>query len=697
MPFYHIRPVEVGEYDFWTLGAGVSKPLAVDLGEYPGVSDGDSSYVRIAASPGGNSRQSFRLGSRPKLAVLLSVKYIAILRHETIGAGIESIFVGSRADGVDSSFDSQTPGTGYTTYSQDLPKPGGGPWTIAELENPDLQLVLDVPSDNADPARCSDFIIRIEGIPADPGVGREIGTAYLRVVRRPVRTPILSIGPQILDSELMDDLSLSHYAHPLTTILGERDENNVLRSGRREWQRILVQLRAVDLNLMLLVADSTFRDRRWDLCTLYDSAESQRTSANMEDGVAILTWGGERTYTRPSRAWIEDPGSEKVTLLVPNQRPIGLHGFQPESFSAQLLQRTSAISGVTGLTSTGDGTATAESPAEDAIFEDTITDNCILLTAGNPHSTANVLEWPTSDAPPSNATLRFSIDHKDDAGAVLEWQLERTSDNDFFDDSDGTFNTTSTWNALPVRTTPFRDFSAFKIPLISGDSMILRLRQPSGGTVSRENRVYHVQLENNGVGHVTSRIVTNDFTYARELQLYEVPISGFYNFHGTFFCEFIPAWNSADMDVTGNFPAIFEVRYIGDETFDNGWLLYYNGTAGETLTFECRVEGEVYTVSIPYTAVSGQLVQIMCRWLPSGSGAFGHPAGTISVFVGTPGNVTAAHDIRVGDPEQEPGETPDPHMYVGTSPVNAAANGTLRRIFFTQQPMSDHEILAGRW
>jgi hypothetical protein len=695
MPFFHLRPELVGEFDSWALGAGATKPLAVDLGEYPGVSDGDTSYIRIGASPGnGSTDQSFYLSSRPKLASLISVKYIAILRHETIGAGVESIFVGSRMNGVNSSLDSLTPGTGYTTYSFDLPRPGGGAWTIADLEDPTLQLLLQVPDDNADPARCTDLVIRIEGIPSDPGVGREIGTALLRIARRPIRHTVMDLGPVLLDSELMDDLSLSHYGHPLTSILGDLDLDGFWRPGSEPWQRVLVQLTSIELRLMELVAEVHLRDRRWELTTFYDSGESQRTSANIEDGVAILTWGGDRLYSRPSRAWLEDPGSGLVVLFVPNQRPIGRQGYSPESFSAQLLKRSSAVSGTTDLTKTGAGTVIALAAA-DPLFDDSVTDQALLFTAGFPHSSANVLEWPVSDSPPSDAILRFSIDHRDDPTATLQWQLERSSGS-HWNDTTESFQLGSFWNDLPIRTTRHRDKSAFKIPLVGGDSMVLRLRQPSGGTVNRQNIVFHVQLENNGVGHVTSRIVSDEFGVARELQLYEVPITGFYNLHGTFFCEFLPFWDAEDMDTTGNFPAIFEVRYLGDGLFDNGWLLYYNGT-GQTLTFECRIDGEAHVVSIPFVPVAGTLYQLMCRWLPIDQGAYGHSAATISVFVGEPGEVLAAHATRPGNPDESAGETQDPHMYVGTSPEAAAANGVMRRIWFTQQIFSDDEIMAGRW
>jgi hypothetical protein len=699
MPRYTLRPNAIGDFDNWTLGAGGDKFTAVDPGDYPGVDDSDASYVVIGTSPGGASKQSFKFGGRPKLASVASFNYQVWARQETGGPGDESIFVIARMDGVEGTPVSISPGSGsgYIEFLGAIPRPGGGDWSVADIENPDLQIVIDVPSDNAAVARVSESAFFVDGTPAEVGVGREIGTAYMRIVRRPVRFTDLDVEPEILDVEIMDDVSLTHYAHPLTRILGYRDEMGIWRPGLETWQRVLTQHREIQTDLNTFVSRISLRDRRWDLVTFYDSAESQRTLANIEDGVAILTWGGARVYTRPSLAWIEDPGSGLVVVLASNQRPIGLGGFQPESFSAQLLKRSSAVDGATDITSTGDGTLTAEASPPTPVFDEDVTPNAFLFTAGSPHTSDNIAEWPESASPPSNATLRLSVDHLDDVGATLEWQMERTSDNEFFDDTSGDWDAANVWNELTVRTTKFRDKSLFKIPLDAADSVIFRMRQASGGTSARLNRVYHVQLENNGVGHVTSRIVTDEFDRARELQLYEVQETGFNNTHGTFFCEFVPFWNAVDMNVTANFPSFFEVQYIGDTFFRDGWLLYYNGTAENTLTFECRVDNVAYTVNIPFTPVAGTLYQVMVRWLPLDVAAFGHLAGAISVFVGEPGAIAAAHDVRPANPDKSPGEDNERHMYVGTSPVATSVNGVMRRIYFTQQIFSDAEIQAGQW
>lgn len=695
--FYDLIPDTIGDFDNWTLDAGPDKPTAVQT------NDGNTSYLRIGTSPGaGNTKQSFVLGTRPQIVAVIAVTYNIDVMQETGIAGAESIFLTARLGGVEGTAVAVSPGSGagYINYTGVIPRPGGGVWTVPDIEDPTLQIVLNVPDDNGAAARWTHGKFIVEGVPANPGSGREIGTAALRILRRNIRYSRFEVGPEMLDNELMDDISLSHYAHPLTPILGEVDENGVLRTGLAGWQRVLTQFREEEINLNTLTVSIMLRDRRWDLLTFYDSGRTLRTLANIEDGVALLMRGLTREYTRPSVMWLEDPGSDLVVELDLDQRPTGRDGFRPESFASQILLRTSFVSGVAGLTHTGAGTGVAESPAESPLFDEEVSDNCLLLTAGNPHGSDGVETWPTSNTMPATGNLRFSIDHKDDAGAVLDWQIERTSDNQFFDDSDGTYNVGSTWNALPVRETRTRDRSTFKVPLATGDSVILRLRQASGGTVSRENRVYHVQLENNGIGHVTSRIVSDTTAVARELQLYELDMLCFQVEQGRFHCRFTPDWDAADMNVTGNFPTFFQVWFnVADDITkkEDGYLLYYNGGLGNTLTFEVRIAGVQHTVDIPWTPVRGTTYIVACRWVTMDRSEFEHPAGAISVFVGIDGSIAAAHDVRPANPDTTPGEAPLPAMYVGTSDEDAAANGSMADVLFSQQPWSDDEMQSGRW
>jgi hypothetical protein len=698
VPFYNLRPTATGDYNAWALGAGVSKPAAVDPGDYPGAHDDHASFISVAASPGGgNTHQSFLLAPPPKTAAMVALLCKVRARHATLDPEVESISVFARMSGVDGASTPIAPGTGYTDYSLALARPGGGTWSIADLENATLQVGVLVPADNADVALVTTLYLELEYLPADPGDGREIATAALRIRRRPIPYSSLDVGPAILDNELMDDLSLTHYAHPLSRILGEQDPDGFWRPGDEGWQRVLVQFREIETDLNTLQSVVTLRDRRWDLVTFYDSAESRRSPASIEDGVAVLTTGGRRVYSRDGNAWLEDPASGLVVRFDPQQRTIGKEGFQPENFATQWLARSSMVSGITGLSHFGSGTHAIEVNPPDPLFDPAVVPNsqCLLLTAGSPHSADAYEAWPDTATIPANTVLRLSIDHKDDPSASLYWLLRRTLDGFYWDDSSGAWGAAIIWNPLPLRTTRARDKSARRIP-VGGTSTVaqFRLQQPTGGVAGRVNRVYHAQLEDNGVGHVTGRIVTDATApAARQMQTYTVQnIAGhraFNNGHGTFFCEVIPSWDAADMNVAGNFPPLFELRYDAN----NYWLLYYDGPTNNTLRFEAKVGGIAAGSSfLNWVPVAGTKYIIAARWLGA-EGAFGYPAHSHHVFAGLPGSVTKGSDpVRAGEPV-----VADGLLYIGTAATGVAWNGIIRRILFSQAIYSDAEIKAGRW
>jgi hypothetical protein len=182
--------------------------------------------------------------------------------------------------------------------------------------------------------------VTYDPIPAGLAVAREIASHRLRRYRRPLQEASVDVGLDKLDLELMDDLSVTHFAWPHASGLG---------AGLTNWKRALMQLRETDVDLNAMTMRLGMRARRGFLCTFWDTAESRRSSSVAEDGVAYLGVGGTRTYTRNSHAWHEDPGSRLVVQMGTNQKPIAYNGMLMENFAGNVLAHSSCKDGATSV------------------------------------------------------------------------------------------------------------------------------------------------------------------------------------------------------------------------------------------------------------------------------------------------------------------------------------------------------------
>lgn len=528
----------------------------------------------------------------------------------------------------------------------------------------------------------------VSGVPAEPGKTREIGTALLNVVRRSLEYVNLDAGHLILDNELGDDLSLFHPQHPLTEVLGTVDRRGIRRTGVEGWRSLLVEWEDVRVDMNSFVSSVTLRRRRDELTTFYDGGESRVSAASIENGVPFLAAGGSKFYTRASKAWNTDPVSGLVVPFAHNERPIAANGFTPENFTRQWVINSSFVTNLTGITRTGDGTSVRETSPPSPLFRPDVSNACLKMTAGNPHSASQVNEW-SCVITENDLPLRLSIDHMDDSGAALEWQVARADNGDTWDDTTGEFDPTNNWNALPVRTTRARDESAFVIYGGDAATLYLRIRQPSGGTASRVNRLYHVQLEDNLYGLVSSWIVSDGAVVSRETQLFggtnNAGKRSFHNAHGTAFVEIIPQWTAAQMNAIDGFPPVFTL----DHDVNNAWFAFYNGVANSRFDFAVKYGGSQVSAYAGWPPVKGQLLRLAFRWLPLDQSMHNLPAGTISAFVN---GVKGTDAIRGANPT----EASTSNIYVGTL-SGVALCGVVRRTRFTPQVYSDAEIASYTW
>lgn len=555
------------------------------------------------------------------------------------------------------------------------------PWTKPNLD--DLSIIVgtqDAGGKPIDSIRITQAHVSVtyQPIPAGIAAAREIASQRLRRYRRPLEECQVEVGLDKLDLELMDDLSITHFAGPHASGQGW---------GAVNWKRRLHQLREESINLNSMSMNIGTRGRRGYLCTFWDTGESRRTSSAAEDGVARLTSGGTLTYERDSKAWIPDPGSGLVTEIGINQKPIARDGLLVENFATNYLQHSSCVEGATsvaGLTLAGTGVngsaiAASATSGNDPLFNQAVTANSYLFTAGNPHTADLRATWPATATITANELVRFSIDHRDTAAAVLSWRLTRAVDGFFWNDATPGWQVGAVNNAITTSTSRAR----FRSQVINvggtNTTVTFALQITSGGAASRAHRVYHVQLENNP--WTTSHVVTTASTYARAVQTYHIDnVSGARNIsstNGTFLCEFIPVWDAADVVAIAGFPTFFDMTYDA-----SNWIRMFWNSGSGNLDFQMRAAGTTYSATKSWTPVRGTTYKLAARWTSS-AGELGLTR-TLSVFVD---GVKGTDAVRAADPTQSSVD-----LFIAGDPVNAMSNGNMRRITFSQEVYTDSEI-----
>lgn len=683
MPEYFCLPID-------DVPTGTVRYQAID--DPVGANDGDGTRLGRASTTG-NSDYLFQKQSLPALASIAWVELRYIAEQEHVGSVFATIkpylFIGTTKYYATEI----TPTDGFYTvyvFRWTVNPATGLFWTKGGFEA--AQLGFEMPRDEGE-FNSMQFItsayFAVDAIPAEPGKSREIGTAYLNAVRRSIEFMSLTTSHLILDNEIMDDLSLFHIQHPITQILGELDHRGVMRTGAEGWRSLLVQWRDLKIDLNTLAVDITLRRRRDELSTFLDGGQSRVSAASMENGVEFLIAGGTKSYTRASMAWHPDPVTGLVVPFANNERPISNEGFTPENLGKNWILNSSFVTDLTNITRSGSGTSVRETSPPEPLFHADVSPACLKMTAGNPHSTEQANEWTVN--PDKAMLLRFSIDHKDDSGALLEWRIRRSDTGEYVNDSSGGWTGSSTWNALPIVTTRTRHKSTFIIDLDAATTLLVRVRQASGGTVSRVNRIYHAQLEENGFGIMTSRVVTpSSVTNTRAIQLFggtnNTGKRSFNNAYGTAFFEVIPHWTAEEMAISGGSPPI--MRIIHDS--NDSWRLFYNSVAGNRVDFVSERSIVLTTATTPYTPVFGELARVAIRWIPINESMFGLPAGTISVFMN---GVKGSDAVRAANPLEE---SPN-MMYIGTGEDGVAWNGVVRQSRITAQIYSDEEIAAFTW
>jgi hypothetical protein len=512
--------------------------------------------------------------------------------------------------------------------------------------------------------------------PAQMEPARNVLSRRLWMRHRPVGTLRVTVPLWGIDWELLDRIWVESPFGPEPTGAGW---------GRDVWKLRPFSVQRSEVDLEARVVRLDLLDRRPIDALLWDTAWSRLATTSLEGGAARFSVS-DRTFERESVVYFASPADPTLVLRAKMHEPgLDYNGELLEDEAYNWLLRSSVVSGTTGLTLTGtgvNGSAIAADTTE-LLFDPEISGNSLKFTAGNPQANELVAKWPDTES--LNVSVydqffRLSIDHLDDSGATLYFRLKRLVDNQFWDDSGSTWGSTVD-NAITNSTTRAR----FKSKLIDlgGSNTVVQLEvlQQTGGTASRVNRVFHVQLED--TAYPTSRIVTDDVKLRRrtvDLRFVATNASNvdvYRQDQGTFLAEVTPYWDSADL-LTASVDRT--VYYITQGAEPEEWHhhLYYDGSAGQWV-FEVYINGSgTYQATLTQAVTAGTTYKVASRWTGT-NGELGLSSYTYSVFVdGTKGtDATGA-----AWPGYDGGETLD----VGNP------DGYLRRRLVRPYPMTDVEV-----
>lgn len=500
------------------------------------------------------------------------------------------------------------PPNGNVVLEWEAPRPGGGMWSIADMNDLEARALLTwVDTEETQPFFSKVWAdITYTAVPTSYEAGREVAGRSLRLFRRIVETVRIdtpALWP--LDIELLEDLAVTHFAANTADGKGW---------GERRWQRGLLHLLSTEIDLDRLTMSLECLNVRPYRVAFWDTMVSDVASGFLGQGVARLSFGEKRTFARASRAWIPNPGDpRRVVEVAADVEKITSGGTLFERWSRNDQLHSSFGQGLTGWAKYGAGTVTPS--ASDPLFEDGA--QRLTFVAGNPIATdLEVVGLAT--APYEAGTVAcVSVDHRDDSGPPLYWALQRGADGWWWRDADSVWVGSKAWNALPVAAETARHASrAIGVGTLQ-TALTIRLGVPAIGTPGQVNQLYNVQIEPGR--YPTSRIVTEGEPVERAADSLVITNRHGQNVwpseRGSAFLQFTPMWATGDL-TPGSIRTLLEAWSDPDEydcvfyDRDSASLVFRrrNGLHIADAAFPLAIERDrTYGVALRWTGDDGEL------------------------------------------------------------------------------------------
>jgi hypothetical protein len=549
------------------------------------------------------------------------------------------------------------------------------PWTKTELDGLEAGVEYIPTSDADDAVFVTQAYVRVEFVaaPVRLEASRFLASAELNLFRRVQGVVKVPAPERYADIPILGDVDLVHLALPTTEA----------SYGRKPWQRhrAIKLAESVDLNnpasplVLTLLLTRHVRVAEWD------TMETEKAPSTFMDGVARLSSGASRSFSRASKAWVPNPaaaaqGSLQVVEVQLDQEALTTGGTLLEAAATNIVRNMNFNLGVSSQWTP----TAATNDTADLVWDSGVSVQSCKLTrpgAGNARITQ-------SNSMTASTAYTLSVTHKDDSGVKLQVALIRDSDGFYWQGG-------SSWLAgvalfdLPVRTTAERDYIGPITKDGATNAVTLHIRAESVN--DQINHVYDAQIETGN--YATSRIHTTTASATRALADLRIA-----NDHGkrvfsgerdepvTTFLEFNSEWDSSAL-------AAGATRFLDMVYFnaDNYVRLIYNQA---TLAFALRVRaaGVNMTNSRPTTVTRGTWIKLAWR-LTSTALEYGLAAHTVDLWVD---GVKSAGTVVSGPFGALPSATT---RYVGQDETTASqADGIIRRRRTVFAALSDQEIVG---
>lgn len=358
----------------------------------------------------------------------------------------------------------------------------GAPWTAHELES--LIIGYDHSIDSSWFWQISYAEVDVSYVAAssDEARVRDVASRALdRRLRPSTRVSIRVPLSLALQARPMGRIALEHWA--------ARDSAGQPH-GPRDWQLGQYVIREVSVQPGQGEGELLLEEWRPRAMLLWDGLATTRTPAGVEDGVARVMRGNTRTFSRASRAHVEDPESGLLYEVDAAQPKLTLDDagawYLHEGERTNALKNSSNVRGVgSGWTNSG-----VENDTTELLFEAT-SPRSFKFTAS-----ADTLSQTTAALAQQQC---ISIDHKSNGALAIRWSAQRGSDSKWYRSSDATWQATEQDNTPTASAEWRRD--EWSIDLGSSTTLLFKLKGQAA-TI----HVAHAQVE--AGKYATSRIVT---------------------------------------------------------------------------------------------------------------------------------------------------------------------------------------------
>jgi hypothetical protein len=470
------------------------------------------------------------------------------------------------------------------------------------------------------------------GTPAQNNRIREILTRRLWTLRRPRALLEITAPLSILDANVLDRVAVESPIGPTPSGIGW--------SGGAEWKRRVFSIQRMEIDVHAQVVRLLLLDRRELDVRLYDTGMTSLANLSgldleRDNGVARLARGAARTYTRTGKSWVANPTDPTKVIECSAATPaITSTGEFFEASRTNYLLRSSGVSGMTGLSTSGTGTNGSAVAADTAVllFNPESSPSSIKLTAGSPHTVTLAVWLPTSASITANSVCVLSIDHAEDSGAGLYFTMRRNADNYWYNAGSNSWQASEIQNTLSNVTSPNEASRYVSSPFSIGaanSTVLFGVGFLGGGTAGRIGRLFHAQLEVGG--YVGTRIISDASSVTRGAATLAYDVTTTAKVYdptvGTFFAEVIPTWSASQLGGSDK-RYVYHMETNGGADYD---ALYYD-RASSAWRFERKVGGSTYIASRAASPVAGTTYRLAARWTSS-AGELDLSAYSISVFV----------------------------------------------------------------